>query len=141
MTKPTNVEKQQILGMDAESYMNQQQQEFFRRLLMHEKYELMEHIALTKEQLLNQEDMGDEGDIALREEFLHQTLRQVDRESRLLLKYDAALLRLENGKYGFCSETGDRIGLPRLLLRPTAELSIEAKSKEEKSEQHYRKHR
>lgn len=141
MTKPTSAEKQQILEMAAEHYMNPQQQEFFRRLLWHERQELLEHIERAKIQLLEQEDTGDEGDIALREESLRLIFRQIDRESRLLPKYDAALLRLENGKYGFCSKTGDPIGLPRLLLRPTTELSIEAKSKEEKAELHYRKNK
>ncbi|MFC4208809.1 TraR/DksA family transcriptional regulator [Vreelandella malpeensis] len=51
---------------------------------------------------------------------------------------DAALTRIENGKYGFCEETGEPIGIPRLLFRPTARLCIEAK---ERQENHYRKAR
>ena len=62
----------------------------------------------------------------------------MDRESRLLPKIDAALARLQNGEYGYCRETGEPIGLARLLLRPT-ELSIEAKTAQEMREPHMRK--
>lgn len=65
--------------------------------------------------------------------------RQLDRESRLLPKIDAALARLQNGEYGYCRETGEPIGLARLMLRPTAELSIEAKTAQEMREPHMRK--
>jgi len=92
-----------------------------------------------KMQLREQPETGDEADIAIREEQLRLIFRQIDRESRLLPKYDAALSRLERGEYGFCRETGEPIGLKRLFLRPTAELSIEAKTKEEKVEVQYRK--
>ncbi|MNV90070.1 RNA polymerase-binding transcription factor DksA [compost metagenome] len=65
--------------------------------------------------------------------------RQLDRESRLLPKISAALARLYNGDYGYCRESGEPIGLARLLLRPTAELSIEAKTAQEMREPHLRK--
>ncbi|TKI02854.1 RNA polymerase-binding protein DksA [Martelella alba] len=139
MTKPTTAEKLQILAMSAGDYMNPEQRDFFRRLIRHERREILDHIEQMKMQLLEQPDTGDEGDIAIREEQLRLIFRQIDRESRLLPKYNAALLRLEKGEYGFCRETGEPIGLQRLLLRPTAELSIEAKTKEEKVEVQYRK--
>ncbi|QEM91003.1 RNA polymerase-binding protein DksA [Kosakonia radicincitans] len=139
MTKPTTAEKLQILAMPAGDYMNPEQRDFFRRLIRHERREVLNHIEQMKTQLLEQPETGDEGDIAIREEQLRLIFRQIDRESRLLPKYDAALLRLEKGEYGFCRETGEPIGLQRLLLRPTAELSIEAKTKEEKVEVQYRK--
>lgn len=139
MTKQTTAEKLQILAMPARDYMNPEQRDFFRRLIRHERREVLDHIEQMKMQLLEQPETGDEGDIAIREEQLCLIFRQIDRESRLLPKYDAALLRLEKGEYGFCRETGEPAGLQRLMLRPTAELSTEAKTKEEKVEVQYRK--
>ncbi|MBJ3814714.1 RNA polymerase-binding protein DksA [Shimwellia pseudoproteus] len=139
MTKPTHAEREYILTMPPEEYMNHLQQDYFRRLLRHERAALLEHIEQMKHQLQESPPAGDEGDIALREEQLRLLFRQIDRESRLLPKYDAALVRLQKGEYGYCRETGDPIGLPRLLLRPTAELGIEAKTKAEKVEVQYRK--
>ena len=139
MTKPTTAEKLQILAMSAGDYMNPEQRDFFRRLIRHERREVIDHIEQMKMQLREQPETGDEADIAIREEQLRLIFRQIDRESRLLPKYDAALSRLERGEYGFCRETGEPIGLQRLFLRPTAELSIEAKTKEEKVEVQYRK--
>ena len=139
MTKPTTAEKLQILAMPAGDYMNPEQRDFFRRLIRHERREVLDHIEQMKMQLREQPETGDEADIAIREEQLRLIFRQIDRESRLLPKYDAALSRLERGEYGFCRETGEPIGLQRLFLRPTAELSIEAKTKEEKVEVQYRK--
>lgn len=139
MVKPTSIEREQILAMSPENYMNPVQKDFFRRLIRYERQDVINHIEQMKQQLQDNPETGDEGDIALREEHLRLIFRQIDRESRLLPKYDAALMRLETGEYGFCRDTGEAIGLQRLLLRPTAELSIEAKTKQEKVEVQYRK--
>lgn len=139
MTKPSRVEREKILIMPPEDYMNPLQQDYLRQLIRHERQEVLNHIDQMKLQLQENPETGDEGDIAIREEQLHLLFRQIDRESRLLPKYDAALIRLEKGEYGFCRDTGEPIGLQRLLLRPTAELSIEAKTKEEKIAVQYRK--
>lgn len=139
MKKLSPEEKKAILAMSPEEYMNEQQQAFFLRLLQEERAELLAHIEEMKEQLQPANESGDEGDIASREEHLRMLLRQIDRESRLLPKFDAALQRMRNGDYGYCMETGDPIGLERLMLRPTAELSIDAKLKQEQKEGHYRK--
>ena len=69
--------------------------------------------------------------------FFRQLLQ--DERQKLLPKIDAALARLQNGEYGYCRETGEPIGLARLMLRPTAELSIEAKTAQEMREPHMRK--
>lgn len=119
--------------------MNDVQQAFFRRLLQEERAELLAHIEEMKAQLQPANESGDEGDIASREEHLRMLLRQIDRESRLLPKFDAALQRMRGGEYGYCMETGEPIGLERLMLRPTAELSIDAKLKQEQREGHFRK--
>lgn len=140
MTKLSERDKEIILAMPEDDYMNSQQRNFFRTLLQEERLSVQKYIEEMKSQLQDQQEKGDAADIALREEQLGLLLRQIDRQSRLLPKYDASLLRIENGEYGFCLETGDPIGLERLLLRPTAELSIEAKTKAEKVEVQYRKY-
>lgn len=139
MTKPTVAEQKKILSMPAEDYMNDAQSDFFHRLLQHERSELIGHLAYLRSQLERSEQHGDEADKAIREEELRLLFRQIDRETRLVPKFDAALKRIKQGEYGFCRETGDPIGLARLLLRPTAELSIDAKIKQERVEAQYRK--
>lgn len=139
MTKPTAAEQQNLLSMPPEAYMNALQSDFFLRLLRFERQELLDHIDYLKSQLQRSEQQGDEVDKAIREEELRLLFRQIDRESRLLPKIDAAMQRILHGEYGYCRETGDPIGLARLLLRPTAELSIDAKIKQERVEAQYRK--
>lgn len=139
MPAKKQTEEQKILAMKPEHYMNTQQQAFFRQRLEQEKQALLLHIAELKQGLQGGDNHGDEADKALREEELRLLFRQIDRESRLLPKIDAALIRLRNGEYGYCLESGDPIGLPRLLLRPTAELSIDAKAAQEIRELGYRK--
>ncbi|MNJ51794.1 RNA polymerase-binding transcription factor DksA [compost metagenome] len=65
-------------------------------------------------------------------------MRLLEREKKLLDKMDEALERLACGEYGWCRESGEPIGLKRLLLRPTASLSIEAKERQEQREKHLR---
>lgn len=139
MAGPSSSEQKAILAMSPEEYMNPQQLDFFLRLLRYERSELLTHIDYLKTQLERSEQHGDEADKALREEELRLLFRQIDRESRLVPKFDAALLRIKQGEYGYCRETGEPIGLARLLLRPTAELSIDAKIKQEMVEALYRK--
>lgn len=132
-------EEQKLLAMSPADYMNAQQLAFFQRRLQQDKQELLMHIDQLKTGLQWGDNQGDEADKALREEELRLLLRQIDRESRLLPKIDAALLRIRNGEYGYCQESGDPIGLPRLLLRPTAELSIDVKMTREMKEAAWRK--
>ncbi|MBJ7220312.1 RNA polymerase-binding protein DksA [Brenneria sp. L3-3C-1] len=117
--------------MPSEAYMNQQQLDFFKSRLDKERIALLNHIDELKGNLQFNERQGDDGDKATREEEQRMLFRQIDRESRLLPKIDAALQRIRTGEYGYCLETGDPIGLRRLLLRPTAELSIDAKETQE----------
>ena len=72
------------------------------------------------------------------EEQRQRQLRLLEREKKLLDKIDDALELLARGEYGWCRETGEPIGLQRLLLRPTATLCIEAKEREELRERHKR---
>jgi DnaK suppressor protein len=139
MTNSALKQHQELLSMSDEDYMNAYQLAFFKNYLRRERQKILDHIEVMKAQFSEQQEKGDEADIAIREEQLRLLFRQIDRESRLLPKFDAALLRVDTGEYGFCEETGEPIGLERLLLRPTTDLSIEAKNRAEKMEILYRK--
>ncbi|CAI0908478.1 DnaK suppressor protein [Serratia quinivorans] len=139
MNVVTLLNQQQLLAMPESDYMNPAQRAFFRQRLQDEQQKLLQHIEALKRDIDGGEVSGDEADKAAREEDLRLLFRQLDRESRLLPKISAALTRLHNGEYGYCRESGEPIGLARLLLRPTAELSIEAKTAQEMREPHLRK--
>ncbi|CAI0832004.1 TraR/DksA C4-type zinc finger protein [Serratia proteamaculans] len=139
MNVVTLLNQQQLLAMPESDYMNPAQRVFFRQRLLDEQQKLLQHIDALKRDIDGGEVSGDEADKAAREEDLRLLFRQLDRESRLLPKISAALTRLYNGEYGYCRESGEPIGLARLLLRPTAELSIEAKTAQEMREPHLRK--
>ncbi|MFU1519616.1 RNA polymerase-binding protein DksA [Vreelandella alkaliphila] len=130
-----------LLASSADEYMNAVQLAFFRQRLLNERAELEAHLNEVKTAIASHERDSDEADQASFEEELWLSLRQADRESRLITNIDAALQRIENGEYGFCEETGEPIGLPRLLFRPTAKLCIEAKERQERKEHHFRKAR
>ncbi len=139
MTVMTLLSEQQLLAMPESEYMNAEQRAFFRQRLLEEQQKLWQHIEMLRRDIDSGDVSGDEADKAAREEDLRLLFRQLDRESRLLPKISAALTRLYNGDYGYCRESGEPIGLARLLLRPTAELSIEAKTAQEMREPHLRK--
>jgi len=124
----------EILKMSDKDYMNDAQQAFFRARLQAMKDEILENARETGEHLKENEVFADPNDRATVEEenMLEQRVR--DRERKLLKKIDSALRRLDAGEYGFCLETGEPIGVGRLLARPTAELSIEAQEKHERME-------
>lgn len=130
-----------VRGMPETDYMNAAQLAFFRQRLQVERDELVEHLHEVKAAIASHHRDADEADQASFEEELHLALRQADRESRLIKNIDAALKRIDSNDYGFCEETGEPIGIPRLLFRPTARLCIEAKEREERKEHHFRKPR
>src|SRR5713226_2890307 len=98
---------------------------------------LVEKADLTSEQLREHEIEADPTDQATIEEEYALELRARDRERKLLKKIDEALRRIEEGSYGYCEETGEPIGIPRLIARPTATLSIEAQSRREQKQKLY----
>ena len=126
-----------LLKMPDKDYMNDAQLAFFRERLQMMKDEILVNARETGEHLKENEVFADPNDRATVEEenMLEQRVR--DRERKLLKKIDASLRRIETGDYGYCLETGEPIGLPRLLARPTAELSIEAQEKHERRERLY----
>ena len=128
----------ELLAQPAANYMNEAQQGFFRALLLSQRTELQQRIDGEFNELREVERAADEVDLASREEQRQWQLRLLEREKKLLDKIDQALERLARGEYGWCTETGEPIGLQRLLLRPTATLCIEAKEREEQRERHHR---
>ncbi|WP_106420602.1 RNA polymerase-binding protein DksA [Salinicola tamaricis] len=131
----------QLLAMPAADYMNEAQLAFFQHRLERERETLAAALEETRAIIVDSRGDGDDADLAANEETLSLLLRQADRETRLLRKIEAALKRIESGDYGFCDETGQPIGLKRLLLRPTATLCLEAKERQEQREHHYAKRR
>jgi DnaK suppressor protein len=134
---PGIISEEQLLKMSDKDYMNEAQLAFFKYRLQTMKDEILVNARETGEHLKENEAFADPNDRATVEEenMLEQRVR--DRERKLLKKIDASLRRIDEGDYGFCLETGDPIGLPRLLARPTADLSIEAQEKHERREKLY----
>lgn len=128
----------ELLAQPDDAYMNDAQQAFFRGLLLRERHELQLRIAEEFAVLRERETSSDPADIGSAEEQRQWQLRLLEREKKLLDKIDEALDRLARGEYGWCRETGEPIGLKRLLLRPTASLCIEAKERQEQREKHLR---
>ena len=122
----------ELLAMPEAEYMNEKQLEFFRVKLQALKDDLLSNAGETTEHL--REDTSivpDPADRATIEEEHALELRTRDRERKLLKKISQSLGRIESGEYGFCDETGEPIGLGRLIARPTATLSLEAQQRRE----------
>jgi DnaK suppressor protein len=121
----------QLLAMPDSAYMNADQLAFFRHRLQELERELLTNADETTEHLRETVIVPDPADRATIEEEHALELRTRDRERKLLKKVQASLQQIESGEYGFCEETGDPIGIPRLLARPTASLSLEAQQRRE----------
>lgn len=130
--------EQELLAQPGEAYMSEAQRDYFRALLLDQRDQLQGRIDEEFQALQDSERASDEADVASREESRQWQLRLLEREKKLLDKIDQALERLARGDYGWCAETGEPIGLRRLLLRPTASLCIEAKERQERRELHVR---
>lgn len=122
----------ELLAMPESEYMNDKQLDFFRFKLQTLKDDLLSNAGETTEHL--REDTSivpDPADRATIEEEHALELRTRDRERKLLKKISQSLARIDAGDYGFCDETGEPIGLGRLIARPTATLSLEAQQRRE----------
>ena len=124
---------------EDEEFMNPQQLEYFRQMLLNWRAELVHEAGETLSDLnegnLQQPDMADRASL----ETDHQlVLRTRDRERKLISKIDSALNRIEDGSYGYCQETDEPISLKRLMARPIADLSLEAQEQHERLERTHR---
>ena len=121
-----------LMAMPDDAYMNDVQLAYFRAKLVSLKLEIQSNAVDTTEHL--REDtvvVPDPADRATIEEEHALELRTRDRERKLLKKIEQSILRIDTGDYGYCDETGESIGVGRLLARPTATLSLEAQQRRE----------
>jgi DnaK suppressor protein len=128
-----------LLKMSDSDYMNEIQLEYFKLKLMRLEEEILENAKKTTKAFQEQETnyIADPSDRATIEEEYALELRSRDRERKLLQKIRKALYLIEIGEYGFCEDTGEPIGLKRLIARPTATLSIEAQERRETLQKHF----
>ncbi len=122
----------ELLAMPEADYMNAVQTAYFRARLLQLREELLANAAATSQHLQQNETPADPNDRATVEEEHILELRVRDRERKLLGKIEATLRRIDAGDYGYCEETGEPIGLRRLLARPTATLCVEAQERRER---------
>jgi len=123
--------EQELLAMPEADYMNARQLNFFRERLRQLEQELLNNADETTEHLRETQFVPDPADRATIEEEHALELRTRDRERKLLKKVQQSIARIDSGEYGWCEETGEPIGIPRLLARPTATLSLEAQERRE----------
>ncbi|WP_407059811.1 RNA polymerase-binding protein DksA [Comamonas composti] len=128
----------EVLAMSEDEYMNDKQMAFFRLKLEILKRDMHINAGETAENL--REDtvvVPDPADRATIEEEHALELRTRDRERKLLKKIEQSITRIDSGDYGYCDETGEPIGVGRLLARPTATLSLEAQQRRELKQKMY----
>ena len=123
----------------GEEYMSAEQLGHFEEILLSWKHELMNEVDRTVHHMQDEAaNFPDPSDRATQESEFGLELRTRDRERKLLRKINSALMRIEEGSYGFCEETGEEIGLKRLEARPVATLCLEAQERREMAERQYR---
>lgn len=142
-TKPTAapegrlLTEEEILKMSDKDYMNEAQLAFFKARLQQLERDLLKNAGETTEHLRETVLVPDPADRATIEEEHALELRTRDRERKLLKKVQQAIASIDAGEYGWCEETGEPIGIPRLLARPTATLSLEAQQRRELKQKLY----
>jgi DnaK suppressor protein len=125
------ITKEELLTMPADEYMNDVQLAYFKGILTQQKSEILADMENVKKELIGSEKNADMNDVASTYESQQLELKRVDRERKLLNKINHTLANIDNGEYGYCEVTGDEIGLKRMIARPTATMTIEAKERQE----------
>lgn len=127
------------LSDNDDVYMSSEQLEYFKNKLLGWKQDILDKSKSTLDELQQVSlHMADLNDRASSETDHAIELRTRDRQRKLISKIDSALERIRNGEYGYCEETGDKIGVKRLEARPIATLSLEAQEAHERNEKVYR---
>ena len=129
---PHELTDAEVLAMPDSEYMDDAQLGFFRHKLLVLRNDILNNAGETAEHL--REDavvVPDPADRATIEEEHALELRTRDRERKLLKKIEQSIQLIDSGEYGYCDETGEPIGIGRLLARPTANLSLEAQQRRE----------
>jgi DnaK suppressor protein len=135
--KVRELTEEEILKAPEKDYMNEAQLAFFRKKLIELRDQLLQNADDTGEHLRENEITTDPSDRATLEEEYTLELRTRDRERKLLKKVEKSLRMIDDGSYGWCEETGEPIGVPRLIARPTATLSLEAQERRERVQKLY----
>jgi DnaK suppressor protein len=135
--KTKELTEQELLKQGEKDYMNEGQRAFFKHRLLELRAQLLNNADDTGQHLRENEITTDPSDRATLEEEYTLELRTRDRERKLLKKVEKSLRMLEDGSYGYCEETGEPIGIARLLARPTATLSLEAQERRERVQKLY----
>ncbi|HSN45577.1 MAG TPA: RNA polymerase-binding protein DksA [Casimicrobiaceae bacterium] len=130
--KPKVLTEEDLLRAPEREYMNEAQLAFFRQRLIDIREQILRNADDTGEHLRENEVTTDPSDRATLEEEYTLELRTRDRERKLLKKVEKSIKLIDDGSYGYCEETGEPIGIPRLLARPTATLSLEAQERRER---------
>ena len=129
--------EKELLAMPESDYMNERQLAFFKERLKQLEQDILANAGETTEHLRETQFVPDPADRATIEEEHALELRTRDRERKLLKKVQQSIARIDSGEYGWCEETGEPIGIPRLLARPTATLSLEAQERREMRQKLY----
>ena len=124
--------------MPKSKYMNKEQLEFFQHKLITMKKEIEENIEQFKKELAELQPAADENDQASLEEERMIKVRIIERQSKVIPKISYSLAQIQESVYGYCEETGEPIGIERLLVRPTATMSIASKNVDEQKEKFFR---
>jgi DnaK suppressor protein len=135
--KVRELTEEEILKAPEKDYMNDAQLAFFKKKLLELRDQLLQNADDTGEHLRENEVTTDPSDRATLEEEYTLELRTRDRERKLLKKVEKSLRMIDDGSYGWCEETGEPIGVPRLIARPTATLSLEAQERRERVQKLY----
>ena len=130
-TQAKPLTEEALLRMPEADYMDYAQLAFFRERLVQMERDILANADETTEHLRETVIVPDPADRATIEEEHALELRTRDRERKLLKKVQQSIARIDSRDYGYCEETGEPIGLPRLLARPTATLSLEAQQRRE----------
>jgi DnaK suppressor protein len=129
--------EEDLLKAPERDYMNEAQLAFFKARLVELRDQLLNNADDTGQHLRENEVTTDPSDRATLEEEYTLELRTRDRERKLLKKVEKSLRLIDDGSYGYCEETGEPIGVARLLARPTATLSLEAQERRERVQKMY----
>ena len=123
---------------EKEKYMCSKQKAFFKKKLIDWKDEIMKSnskiLFVNEDQEISSPDVVDQASSQTEKTI---EMRTINRQRKLLTKIDKAIKRIDENTYGYCEETGEPIGVKRLIARPIATLSIEAQEKHEKNEKIY----
>lgn len=131
------ISEQALRKMPESAYMNDEQLAFFRSRLLEMRNEVLERQREARSSIAS-EQMADPADRATAEEERFLMLRLREREGMLLRRIDNALRMIADGEYGYCTDTGEPIGIARLIARPTATVCVDVKQASEQMRRGFR---